>query len=151
CSFLDRRRKPVYAAGADRRRPISRDVYAGCRTRAQTNPEKTLADLFPRGMSMSIRSLADLQLNELIRNKQFTPSPAAWEDQVLYFLLVDRFSDDKEKGYRNLDGNVVKGGTTEPFKPGDALNAVQTSDSAARWRDAGGGYVGGNLAGVTSK
>jgi len=42
---------------------------------------------------MPIRSLAELQLDELIRNKKFTPSPAAWDDEVLYFLLVDRFSD----------------------------------------------------------
>ena len=27
---------------------------------------------------MPVRSLAELQLNELIRNKEFTPSPSAW-------------------------------------------------------------------------
>jgi hypothetical protein len=51
-------------------------------------------------MPMPVRSLAELQLNELIRNKEFTPSPTAWEEEVLYFLLVDRFSDGNEKGYR---------------------------------------------------
>ncbi len=100
---------------------------------------------------MPIQSLADLQLDALIRGRKFTPSPTAWEDQVLYFLLVDRFSDGNEKGYRDLDGNLVNTGTTSLFQPGDALNAVQTPADAARWRDAGGGYVGGNLAGVTSK
>ena len=32
------------------------------------------------------KSLLDLDFGELTRRK-FTPSPAAWEDQVLYFLL----------------------------------------------------------------
>ena len=70
---------------------------------------------------------------------------------MLYFLLVDRFSDGKEKGYRDVNGNVVGTGTTPLFRPADALNAVRTEADAARWRDAGGRYVGGTLAGVTSK
>src|SRR5438874_4422926 len=102
-------------------------------------------------MPMPVRSLAELHFDELIRNKEFTPSPTAWEDQVLYFLLVDRFSDGKEKGYFDLDGNVVNTGTTPLFRPSDASSAVQTPADAARWRDAGGGYLGGGLAGVTSK
>ena len=100
---------------------------------------------------MPLTSLAELHLDDLIRGATFTPSPTAWEDQVLYFLLVDRFSDGKEKGYRDLNGNVVSTGTTPLFQPADALNAVQTEADAARWRDAGGRYVGGTLAGVTSK
>jgi glycosidase len=100
---------------------------------------------------MAFRSLAEIQFNSLIQGRTFTPSPNAWEDQVLYFLLVDRFSDNREKGYRDFGGNVVTAGTTPLFQPGDAQNAVQTGADAARWRDAGGGYVGGTLAGVTSK
>ena len=42
------------------------------------------------------KSLLDLDFAELTRRK-FTPSPAAWEDQVLYFLLMDRFSDGNER------------------------------------------------------
>ena len=100
---------------------------------------------------MPIQSLAELHLNELIEGRTFTPSPTAWEDQVLYFLLVDRFSDNNEKGYRDLNGNLVNTGTTPLFQPADALNAVQTPADAAHWRDAGGGYVGGKLTSVTSK
>ena len=45
--------------------------------------------------------------------RTFTPSPAAWEDQVLYFLLLDRFSDGREKdGYRDTEGRPVKTGLT---------------------------------------
>ena len=100
---------------------------------------------------MPIRKLADLHLDQLIRNRKFTPSPTAWEDEVLYFLLVDRFSDGNEKAYRDLDGNIVNAGATPLFQPGDALNAVQTPADAKRWRDAGALYVGGTLAGVTGK
>ena len=100
---------------------------------------------------MPLQRLSDLHLADLITGVTFTPSPTAWEDEVLYFLLVDRFSDGNERGYRDLSGNVVTTGTTPLFTPGDALNAVQTPADAARWRDAGGGYVGGTLAGVTSK
>ena len=28
-----------------------------------------------------------------LRRPGYTPSPPAWEDQVLYFLMLDRFSD----------------------------------------------------------
>jgi hypothetical protein len=43
------------------------------------------------------KSLMDLDFAALTR-RTFTPSPAAWEDQVLYFLLLDRFSDGQEQG-----------------------------------------------------
>lgn len=100
---------------------------------------------------MAEKSLAEIDFSSLLAGKHFFPSPTAWEDQVLYFLLVDRFSDGKEKGYRDLNGNVIRTGTSPLFQPADALNAVQTEADAARWRDAGGRYVGGTLAGVTSK
>jgi hypothetical protein len=38
------------------------------------------------------KSLFDLDFAGLTR-RTFTPSPAAWEDEVLYFLLLDRFCD----------------------------------------------------------
>jgi hypothetical protein len=43
------------------------------------------------------KSLLDLDFASLTR-RTFTPSPAAWEDQVVYFLLLDRFSDGNERG-----------------------------------------------------
>jgi hypothetical protein len=48
----------------------------------------------------------------------FHPSPSSWADQVLYFMLVDRFSDGREDGYRDVAGNVVPG-ATPPFRPAD--------------------------------
>src|SRR2546423_11786857 len=100
---------------------------------------------------MAHKSLAEIDLSSLVKARRFFASPTAWEDEVLYFLLVDRFSDGNEKGYRGLDGNIVNTGTTELFRPDDALNAVKTPETAARWREAGAGYVGGKLAGITSK
>ena len=43
------------------------------------------------------KSLLEIDFASLTR-RTFTPSPAAWEDQVLYFLLLDRFSDGNGKG-----------------------------------------------------
>ena len=48
---------------------------------------------------MSEKSLLEVDLARLC-DRQFFPSPAAWEDQVLYFLMLDRFSDGNEQGYR---------------------------------------------------
>ena len=43
------------------------------------------------------RSLLDIDFVSLTRGP-FTPSPAAGEGQVLYFLMLDRFSDGNEQG-----------------------------------------------------
>ena len=101
---------------------------------------------------MSQDQLAKLNLAALPRPEGgYFPSPSAWEDQVFYFLMLDRFSDDNEQAYRDIQGNVVTSGKTPLFQPGDRENAVQTSAEAAHWREAGGRYVGGSLKGLTSK
>jgi glycosidase len=101
---------------------------------------------------MSEDQLTKLNLAALPRPEGgYFPSPSAWEDQVFYFLMLDRFSDDNEQAYRDIQGNVVTSGKTPLFQPGDRGNAVQTSAEAAHWREAGGRYVGGNLKGLTSK
>jgi glycosidase len=96
------------------------------------------------------KSLHGLDMQSLTR-RAYTPSPAAWEDQVLYFLMLDRFSDGRERGFRGNDGRMVGGGITPLFHPGDAGNAVRTAEEAARWRNAGAGWTGGNLKGLASK
>jgi glycosidase len=98
---------------------------------------------------MGVQRAADLDL-ERLRNRDFFPSPAAWEDQVLYFLMLDRFSDGREDGVRSNDGDLVDG-TTPRFRAEDEGNAVATEADAARWREAGSGFVGGTLKGLTSK
>jgi len=99
---------------------------------------------------MSERTLKQLNLTGLC-SQTFFPSPAAWEDQVLYFLLLDRFSDGNEDGYKDNEGKTVTGGTTPLFQSDDNGNAVATQNDAAMWRDAGGKWVGGNLKGLTGK
>ena len=99
---------------------------------------------------MSEKSLREVALARLC-NRQFFPSPAAWEDQVLYFLMLDRFSDGNEQGYRGNNGRRVRRGTTPPFQPTDAEHAFQTPEAADRWREAGSRWVGGTLKGLTSK
>src|SRR6266849_9146811 len=97
------------------------------------------------------KRLADLDWKPLL-GRSFHPSPLAWEDQMLYFLLPDRFSDGKERGYQDIVGNAVTSGTTPLFNRNkDFENAVQTATDAQKWRDAGGVWVGGTLQGLTSK
>lgn len=98
---------------------------------------------------MLARRVGDLDFRAL-RGRTFHPSPAAWEDEVLYFLLVDRFSDGREDGYIGNDGAPVAG-TTPRYEAGDAANAVADPADAARWRAAGGRFVGGTLRGLASK
>jgi glycosidase len=99
---------------------------------------------------MAEQRVTDLDLRELTR-RAFFPSPAAWEDEVLYFLLVDRFSDGREIGYVDAGGTVVTGGVNPPFRRADAESAIASADDARRWRDAGHTWVGGTLRGLQTK
>ncbi|QRR03214.1 alpha-amylase family glycosyl hydrolase [Dyadobacter sandarakinus] len=96
------------------------------------------------------KSVAEVDLSE-IRQSGYFPSPLAWEDQVLYFLLLDRFSDNRENAFLDNQGNKVSSGTTKPFQPEDAGNAVLTPEDTAAWREAGTRFTGGNLKGLASK
>lgn len=99
---------------------------------------------------MSETRLFDINIGALL-NQDFFPSPIAWEDQVFYFMMLDRFSDNNERGYKDNQGTPVMTGTTQLFAAADRENAVQNTGDAAKWRDAGGKYVGGTLKGLTSK
>jgi hypothetical protein len=52
---------------------------------------------------MDLRRVTDIDFRSLV-DRPFHPSPVAWEDEVLYFLLLDRFSDGRELDYRDNDG-----------------------------------------------
>ena len=99
---------------------------------------------------MAEKSLREIDLKSLT-NRNFFPSPQHWEDQVIYFLMADRFSDGKENQYRDNQGNLVTTGSTPPFTPADNGNAVGNAQDAKAWRDAGTTFVGGTLAGIESK
>ncbi|MDP2031398.1 MAG: alpha-amylase family glycosyl hydrolase [Thiobacillus sp.] len=97
-----------------------------------------------------MQTLADIDFVSLTQGP-FHPSPAAWEDQVFYFFLLDRFSDGNEMGVLDNDGNPVAGTTTPPLREIDHGNAVRTEIDAAHWREAGARFVGGTLRGAMSK
>ena len=98
----------------------------------------------------NFKSLQEIDFSSLIRSKYF-PSPLAWEDQVLYFLLLDRFSEGNEKEFKDNDGNIVTTGTTPAFHLSDFENAIVTEEDAAKWREAGQKFTGGTLKGLKSK
>ncbi len=108
---------------------------------------ESYCELPEREMTEKIeKSLLELDFASLTRRTS-TPSPAAWEDQVLYFLLLDRFSDGKERdGYRDKEDQSVRTGATPVYRPED-LDRVDYD----AWFRAGGGWQGGTLAGLKSK
>lgn len=101
--------------------------------------------------SEEIRSVASIDWRPLLE-RSFNPSPAAWEDQTFYLLLVDRFSDGNEQNYRSNSGEPVSTGTT-PLLQRDEMSAQTdlSPECLAFWRKSGGTWCGGNLKGVTSK
>jgi hypothetical protein len=62
------------------------------------------------------KSLLDIDFASLTRGP-FTPSPAAWEDLVLYYLMLVRFSDGNENGgYADASGRRVDTGATPMYR-----------------------------------
>ena len=97
-----------------------------------------------------MQTLADIDFANLMQ-RSFHPSPAAWEDQVFYFFLVDRFSDGNERDVLDNAGHPAAGGATPRMTPADHGNVLQDEDSAAAWREAGARFTGGTLKGAASK
>jgi glycosidase len=93
------------------------------------------------------------EVQQHIRNLdgKYHPSPAAWEDEVLYLILPDRFSDDNENHYFDNHGKLVKNGKTPLYGPSDEDNAFLNDESKSKWHKAGSSFVGGTLKGITSK
>jgi glycosidase len=84
-----------------------------------------------------MKSIKDFDLNQITKDKEYFPSPREWEDQTLYFLMVDRFSNGHEQ---NL---------YDPEK--DYENALQSEDTKKEWLEAGDKWNGGTLQGIKSK
>lgn len=84
-----------------------------------------------------LKSCKEFDLKELIKNNNYTKSPVGWEEQILYFLLVDRFNDgkyyplyDEEKDYEN---------------------AMRTKEAKEDWMETSYIWNGGNLKGIIDK
>ncbi len=89
-------------------------------------------------MSTPIKASVPQQLSSVNlepRGRVF-PSPTSWRDQILYFLLPDRFSDGKEA-------------TKPTFSPANP-SEFKTPDKAT-WMATGKKFQGGNIRGITSK
>lgn len=87
-----------------------------------------------------------------LTKRTFSPSPMAWEDQSFYFLLIDRFSDGNESGYRDNTGSSVSTGDTPLLTAKERDSAVESPpEDPAKWSRAGFTWCGGTLAGATSK
>jgi len=75
----------------------------------------------------------------LPRRERYYPSPADWRDEVIYFLLPDRFSDGLEHTRPMLD-------------PANRQAARPAGFRWDNWAESGGGrWQGGTIKGVTSK
>jgi glycosidase len=76
---------------------------------------------------------------ELPRRQQSYPSPSDWRDEVLYFLLPDRFSDGNESGRPLLDRSNLPGARPASFRfDGWSRSGVDR-------------FQGGTIRGITSK
>lgn len=91
-------------------------------------------------MATAFQRIADIASTPLLTRRTY-PSPRNWADQVMYFLLLDRFSDGNEAGGKTQRYNAAL----------DFENAVATDADAAAWREAGGTWAGGTLKGLQSK
>ncbi len=99
---------------------------------------------------MNLKRVSEIDFSSVTAGRTYFASPSHWEDEVFYFLLVDRFSDGNEDQYIDNAGHPVSG-TTPLYAAADNGNAVTTPTEAENWRNAGGAWVGGNLKGMTSK
>ncbi|HET9441869.1 MAG TPA: alpha-amylase family glycosyl hydrolase, partial [Acidimicrobiales bacterium] len=80
----------------------------------------------------------------LPRKRAYRPSPVSWRDEVIYFLLVDRFSDGREHQRPLLDRSDLPAA-----RPAGADGQPWRWD---RWARSGAErWQGGTIAGVTSK
>lgn len=76
---------------------------------------------------------------QLPRRESYFPSPADWRDEVLYFLLPDRFSDGQEAGRPLVDRNNPAAARTSNFR-------------FDRWAESGSErWQGGSIKGIESK
>lgn len=115
-------------------------------------PDTNLLSAIPRSAPSSAEDPAvrDLLFQSSSGSGHYFPSPRAWEDQQLYFLLPDRFSNGSEDGSLDLDCQPVRG-SIKPFISSDIENALYTPGDAKAWEESGTIFQGGTLKGVKSK
>ena len=85
-----------------------------------------------------MKSIDEIDLKKLKEKDDFHDSPAHWEDQIIYFLIVDRFSDGNEEN-------------KELYNPKEDFDSVVDTNKEKDWNKWGDKWNGGNLKGVISK
>ena len=85
-----------------------------------------------------LRSIEEIDLQAIKKNRNYFNSPEDWEDQIIYFLIVDRFSDGNED-------------QRELFNKSEDFDNIKQTDSVEEWQNWGSKWNGGNLKGVISK
>ena len=98
------------------------------------------------------KSLQQIDVTALTHRQSYYPSPLNWEDEVLYFLLVDRFSNGREyNGFSNGAGQPITGPTSERTTP--LFNLEKDAGRAERegWFTSGQQWCGGTIAGLHDK
>jgi glycosidase len=106
------------------------------------------------------RSVADINLDDVLEGSenffeaQPYSSPADWGDEVLYFLLPDRFSDgtpdqkDDPNGRPLFNPATDTGNAMKAYKDPNTGTSIDADTASARWRDAGTEFVGGTIKGL---
>ena len=97
------------------------------------------------------RNLSDIDWTALTKGRAYHSSPAVWQDQLLYFLLVDRFSDGQEYGgFADIKGNPV-GQDSVRKTPLFNLAADKGNADRDQWFKNGQTWCHGKLAGLKDK
>lgn len=86
-----------------------------------------------------VRQLIDKARHD---NVKYFPSPRDWRDEILYFLLPDRFSDGQESSRPLLTREEIKNLRTATERPD--INWKDWATSGLRWQ-------GGNIKGIHSQ
>jgi glycosidase len=101
-------------------------------------PSSLLTTNRPETLS-TVRNLIDKARRD---NIQYFPSPGDWRDEILYFLLPDRFSDGQENTRPLLDRQQIRDLRTAASRPD--INWKDWATSGLRWQ-------GGTINGIKSQ
>jgi glycosidase len=102
-----------------------------------TKNTRTAPAVISENRRTEMKSVKDIDLKNITGKRTYFPSPEAWEDQILYFLLIDRFSDGKEAVMYDPDK--------------DYENALANEKTKKEWNEYGDRWNGGTIKGITSK
>jgi glycosidase len=99
-------------------------------------------DLLSVERPVTLAALRDLIGRTLTRGEMGHPSPEDWRDEVLYFLLPDRFSDGRESARAPLTRAEIRRLRSSPNRPDIQWN---------RWAESGKRWQGGTLQGIRGR